>query len=84
MSNLGTSRLMQDGSCSSKSLKVLSRIAEVLEMPVADFYRLDAQASDAKAPSAAECELMLTAFLRVRDPDLRNRVIDMMRAYTDH
>ena len=75
---------MQDGSCSSKSLQVLCRIAAVLEMPVADFYRRDAQASDAEVPSVAECELMLTAFLRVRDPELRNRVVEMMRAYSDH
>ena len=83
MTNSATSRLMQDGSRPAAGRHVLGKIAAVLAVPVSDFYRTEASASDAGTPTEAECETMLSAFLRVRDPEVRARIIDMMRATCD-
>lgn len=82
MTNRGLSRAMQDGSRPAASQQILGKIAAVLAIPVADFYRHDGPASD--TPTATECEAMLTAFLGVQDPEVRARIVDMMRAYSDN
>lgn len=82
MTNLGTTRRLQDSPHPSNGLQVLGKIAAVLAIPVQDFFRDEVQASSAATPSAAECELLMTAFLRVRDPEIRNRIVGMLRAYS--
>ncbi|TXN12299.1 hypothetical protein [Methylobacterium sp. WL8] len=84
MTDPATSRLMQDGSRSAASQQILGKIAAVLAIPVSDFYRHEPPVSDALTPNAAECDAMLAAFLRVGDPEVRARIVEMMRAYSDN
>lgn len=59
-------------------LRMLHRIAEVLDRPVSDFYQPWA-ARCGDGPSAAECEVLLTAFLRIEDAEARSRIIGLIR-----
>lgn len=76
-----TLRSMPNGAGSSERLRMLRRIASALDRPVSDFYRLERMTSVSDTPSAAECDRMLTAFLRVTDPEVRSRIVDLMRAH---
>ena len=60
-------------------LQMLRRIADVLDMPVAEFYR--GEITEVDNPSAAECEAMLAAFARIEDTQYRQQVIALMRTY---
>ena len=69
----------------SDGLKMLRRIADALDMPVADFYQRETMAHAAKGgPSTAECEAILTAFLRIDDAAARLGIITLMRGYATH
>ncbi|WP_375465972.1 hypothetical protein [uncultured Methylobacterium sp.] len=60
---------------------MLRRIADVLDVPISDFYRREA-ASLGDRPSAAECEVLLTTFLRIEDADARSRIIKLIRDHS--
>ena len=63
----------------SDRLRMLSRIADALDMPVSDFYRRETVVPDANGPSTAECEAILSSFLRIEDAEARRGIITLMR-----
>lgn len=61
--------------------RLLQRIAEALAIPAATLYGpRAAERDDGSAERRAdEAEALLSAFRRIEDPELRNRLLDLVR-----
>lgn len=63
--------------------RLLRQIADLLNLPVAHFRRERAALSTADGPTATECEALLAAFSRIRDPEQRRQCLAMIERCAD-
>ncbi|WP_336486756.1 hypothetical protein [Methylobacterium nigriterrae] len=62
--------------------RMLHRIADALDLPLADLYA-GSPRRRRSSPSEAECAAMTAAFLRIGDPDARRRCLALLQALGD-
>ncbi|KAB1071756.1 hypothetical protein [Methylobacterium planeticum] len=63
-------------------LHLLHRIAEALDMPLADLYGHALRAGHTP-PTEVECAAVLAAFLRIGDPNARRRCLSLLQALAE-
>ncbi|MEA1832898.1 hypothetical protein U8607_12485 [Methylobacterium durans] len=80
MTEVGASSLLRAVPTVSERARILLRIAETLEVPLADLSRTEGAMGSAEA-SEAECAALLAAFRRIPDPDLRRRCLSLVSAF---
>ncbi|MER2265927.1 hypothetical protein [Methylobacterium oxalidis] len=80
MTDAGARPNLCAGASVSERERVLRRIAETLEVSLADLSETAVRVGSAE-PSAAECSDLLAAFHRIPDPDLRRRCLGLVRAF---
>ncbi len=83
MTDAGDSLPRDDGTGSGERSSILRQIAEALNLPRSAFSpRLDPRPC-AEGPSATECEAVLAAFSRIRDPDMRRHCLRLLERCAD-
>ncbi len=67
-----------DASGSRERTRLLRRIAESLNLPLAAFTAPLATTPSLEGPSTAESAAVLSNFSRIRDPDMRRKCLEML------
>lgn len=65
---------------SAERARLLSQIASALDLPVTAFT-CKLSVDEAEGPSSAECAAMLSAFSRIRDPQMRDFCLQVLKAF---
>lgn len=80
MSDAGGLIQLQTGTGSVERARLLNQIACALDVPVAAFT-CKLSVNEVEGPSSAECAAMLSAFGRIRDPQIREFCLQVLQAF---